>query len=199
MGNDIARIRTDWVNGPAAKTNGLDFAADFTTDLGPGTASIGASASYILKYKFDDFVINNVIVQPGYNARGFSNFFRDPGTVSKLRGNAYVNYNIAGLNLRYGARYIDGVRDDRCINRDPCLNIPGFGGTNFGAVIKSYTQHDFHASYKLPITAFKAQLQFSVENFTNTDPSAARLEVSYDPFIGNPFGRIFRFGAKVGF
>ena len=30
-------------------------------------------------------------------------------------------------------------------------------------------------------------------------PSAARLEVSYDPFIGNPFGRIFRFGMKLGF
>ncbi len=199
VGNDIARIRTDWVNGPGAKTNGLDFAADFSTDLGPGKASIGASASYILKFEFDDFVLNNVVVQPGYNARGFSNFFRDPGTVSKLRANGYVNYNVSGLNLRYGVRYIDGVRDDRCINRDPCLAIPGFGSTNFGAVIKSYTQHDFHATYKLPITAFKAQLQFSVENFTNTDPSAARLEVSYDPFIGNPFGRIFRFGAKVGF
>ena len=199
IGNDIARIRTDWVNGPGAKTNGLDFAADFTTDLGPGTASIGASASYILKFKFDDFVLNNVVVQAGYNALGFSNFFRDPGTVSKLRATGYVNYNISGLNLRYGVRYIDGVRDDRCINRDPCLNIPGFGGTNFGAIIKSYTQHDFHATYKLPIEAVKAQLQFSVENFTNRDPSAARLEVSYDPFIGNPFGRIFRFGTKVGF
>ena len=199
VGNDIARIRTDWVNGPGAKTNGLDFSADFTTDLGPGKASIGASASHILKFTFDNFVLNNVIVQAGYNARGFTNFFRDPGTVSKWRGTGYINYNVSGLNLRYGVRYIDGVKDDRCINLNPCLTIPGFGTTNFGAVVKSYTQHDFHATYKLPIDAFKAQLQFSVENFTNRDPSAARLEVSYDPFIGNPFGRIFRFGAKVGF
>jgi iron complex outermembrane recepter protein len=110
-----------------------------------------------------------------------------------------VNYNVSGLNLRYGVKYIDGVRDDRCINLNPCLQIPGFGSTNFGAVIKSYTQHDFHASYKLPIEALKVQLQFSVENITDRDPSAARLEVSYDPFIGNPFGRIFRFGAKFGF
>ena len=199
VGNDIARIRTDWVNGPGAKTNGLDFSADFSTDLGPGKASLGASASHILKFTFDDFVLNNVIVQAGYRADGFSNFFRDPGTVSKWRANAYVNYNVSGLNLRYGLRYIDGVKDDRCINLNPCLTIPGFGTTNFGAVIKSYTQHDFHATYVLPIDAVKAQLQFSVENFTNRDPSAARLEVSYDPFIGNPFGRIFRFGMKLGF
>jgi iron complex outermembrane recepter protein len=198
VGNDIARIRTDWVNGPGAKTNGLDFSADFTTDLGPGKVSLGATASHILKYKFDNFLLNNVIVQAGYDARGFSNFFRDPGTISKWRGNAYLNYNVAGLNLRYGVRYIDGVRDDRCINVNPCTST-SFGGTNFGAVIKSYTQHDIHATYKLPIEAVKVQLQFSVENFTNRDPSAARLEVSYDPFLGNPFGRIFRFGAKVGF
>ena len=198
VGNDIARIRTDFVNGPGAKTNGLDFSADFTTDLGPGKASIGATASHILKYTFDDFILNGVVVQQGYNARGFTNFFRDPGTVSKWRANGYVNYNVSGLNLRYGIRYIDGVRDDRC-TADPCLVIPGFGSTNFGRVVKSYTQHDFHATYKLPIEAVKVQLQFSVENFTNRDPSAARLEVSYDPFIGNPFGRIYRFGAKVGF
>lgn len=199
IGNDIARIRTDWVNGPGAKTNGLDFAADFTTDFGPGKFSVGATGTRILKYTFDDFTLGGVVVQRGYNALGFTNFFRDPGTISKWKGSGYVNYNVSGLNLRYGVRYIDGVRDDRCINLDPCLNIPGFGGTNFGAVVKSYTQHDIHAAYKLPIDAVKVQLQFSVENFTNQDPSAARLEVSYDPFIGNPFGRIFRFGAKVGF
>ena len=199
VGNDIARIRTDWVNGPGAKTNGLDFSADFTTDLGPGKASIGGTATHILKYKFDNFLLNGVVVQAAYDARGFSNFFRDPGTISKWRGNAYVNYNVSGLNLRYGVKYIGGVRDDRCINLNPCLQIPGFGSTNFGAVIKSYTQHDFHATYKLPIEAVKVQLQFSVENITDRDPSAARLEVSYDPFIGNPFGRIFRFGAKFGF
>lgn len=199
VGNDIARIRTDFVNGPGAKTNGLDFAVDFKTDLGPGKFSVGGIASHVLKYTFDDFLLNGVVVQAGYNARGFTNFFRDPGTVSKWRANGYVNYNVSGLNLRYGVRYVDGVRDDRCINLNPCLNIPGFGGTNFGAVVKSYTQHDFHATYKLPIEALRVQLQFSVENFTNRDPSAARLEVSYDPFIGNPFGRIYRFGAKVGF
>ena len=197
-GLDISRVRTDWVNGPGAKTSGLDFALDFTTEVGPGVFSIGGNASHVLKFDFEDFVLRGVVVQPGYSADGFTNYFRDPGTISKWRANGYVNYNFSGLNLRYGLRYIDGVTDDRCVGLAACATT-SFGPTEFGREVDAYTQHDFHVTYNLPISAVKAQLQFSVENFTDEDPSAARLEVSYDPFIGNPFGRIFRFGMKVGF
>lgn len=197
-GLDISRVRTDWVNGPGAKTSGLDFALDFTTEVGPGLFSIGGNASHVLKYDFEDFVLRGVVVQPGYSADGFTNYFRDPGTISKWRANGYVNYNFSGLNLRYGIKFIDGVTDDRCVGLAACATT-SFGPTEFGRFVESYTQHDFHVTYDLPISAVDAQLQFSVENFTDEDPSAARLEVSYDPFIGNPFGRIFRLGAKVGF
>lgn len=197
-GLDISRVRTDWVNGPGAKTSGLDFALDFTTEVGPGVFSIGGNASHVLKFDFDDFVLRGEVVQAGYSADGFTNYFRDPGTISKWRANGYVNYNFSGLNLRYGIKYIAGVTDDRCVGLPECART-NFGPTEFGREVDAYTQHDFHVTYDLPISSFDAQLQFSVENFTDEDPSAARLEVSYDPFIGNPFGRIFRFGAKVGF
>ncbi len=198
-GNAISRVRTDWVNGPKVKTSGLDFSLSYQRQIGPGTFGIGGNASYILKYDIDDFIFRGQLVQPGYSAAGFANYFRDPGTISRWRGTGYVNYNFSGLNLRYGVRYISGVTDDRCIGAggvaiNPCLASPP---TNFGATVKSFTQHDFNATYDLPIAGVKTQLQFSIENFTNQDPSAARLEVSYDPFIGNPFGRIFRFGIKA--
>ncbi len=201
-GFDISRVRTDWVNGPKVKTSGLDFALSYQRDIGPGTFSFGGNASYILKYDIADFIFRGQLVQAGYSAAGFSNYFRDPGTISRWRGNGYVNYNFSGVNLRYGVRYIGGVTDDRCINAttgaviSPCART-SFGGTDFGAKVKSYTQHDFNASYDLPIAGMKTQLQFSVENFTNQAPSAARLEVSYDPFIGNPFGRTYRFGLRA--
>ena len=201
VGADISRVRTDWVNGPKVKTSGLDFALTFHRPVGSGTFGIGANASYILKYDIADFIYRGLIVQAGYSAAGFTNYFRDPGTASRWRGNGYVNYNISGLNLRYGVRYIGGVDDDRCqtaagVKIDPCTST-NFGGTNFGAKVASYTQHDFNVSYDLPISGIKTQLQFAVENFTDQAPSAARLEYSYDPFIGNPFGRIYRFGVKA--
>ena len=84
------------------------------------------------------------------------------------------------------------------LTANPCATT-SFGGTNFGAKVKSFTQHDVTFTYNLPIDAVDAQLQFGVENFTDADPPASRLEVSYDPFIGNPFGRIFRFGINTKF
>lgn len=197
-GFDIARVRTDWVNGPGIKVSGLDLSFDYKTDFGAGQLSFGAQGSFILNFRFDEFTFRGVLLQNGYQARGFTNYFRDPLTVSPLRANAWVNYNISGLNLRYQLRYVDGVKDDRCIGLTNCAST-SFGPTNFGATVDAFTQHDIHAQYDLPIDAVKAQLQFSIENFTNAPPPASRLEPSYDPFIGNALGRVFRLGARVQF
>jgi iron complex outermembrane receptor protein len=39
----------------------------------------------------------------------------------------------------------------------------------------------------------------SVFNIFDRDPSAARLEASYDPFIGNPYGRTFKVAVRKRF
>lgn len=197
-GTNISRILTQWVNGPKTKTSGLDFAASFTADVGPGVFGIGVNASHILKYDIGDFNLDGILLRDGFSAVGSANLDRLPGTISPWRANGYVNFNISGLNLRYGATYIAGVRDERCDGLAFCATT-SFGGTNFGRNIESYMQHDFHTAYELPIDAFDAQLQFSIENFTNEEASAARLPLGYNPFIGNTLGRVFRLGAKVGF
>ena len=197
-GIDISRVRTDWVNGPDVTTSGVDLAFDYRTGLLGGDLNIGAQASIVLDYSFDDFFFRGLLVQRGYQAKGFTNYFRDPLTISPLRATGWINYNISGFNARYQARYVAGVDDDRCVGIDPCF-ATSFGPTNFGREVASFTQHDIHFQYDLPFTAVKTQLQFSIENFTDADPPASRLEPSYDPFIGNPFGRVFRFGARVEF
>ncbi|WP_372916539.1 TonB-dependent receptor domain-containing protein [Sandarakinorhabdus sp.] len=196
VGSDISRIRTDWVNGPGIKTSGIDVAFDYKTDLAGGKLNVGAQASVVLDFTFDDFVFRGVLVQRGYQAKGFTNYFRDPQTVSPLRATGWINYNINGLNARYQARYVGGVDDDRCVGLTNCATT-NFGPTNFGAVVKSFTQHDINIQYDLPFSGVKTQLQFGIDNFTNAAPPASRLELSYDPFIGNPLGRVFRFGLRV--
>lgn len=197
-GLNISRVLTQWVNGPKTKTSGLDFAASYTTDIGPGVYTIGVNASHTLKYDIGDFNLGGNLLRAGFSAVGAANLDRLPGTISPWRANAFINYNVAGLNLRYGATYIAGVRDERCDGLQFCATT-NFGGTNFGRNISSYMQHDVHAAYDLPINAFDAQLQFSIENFTNEDASAARLPLGYNPFVGNTLGRVFRLGAKIGF
>ena len=198
LGTNISRIFTQWVNGPQTKTSGLDFSASFTSDLGPGVFGIGANASHILTYNVGDFLLGGDLLRSGFSAVGLANLDRLPGTIAPWRANAYVNYRISGLNLRYGMTYIAGVRDERCDDLEFCATT-NFGGTNFGRDISSYAQHDFHASYDLPISSFDAQLRFSIENFTNEEASSARAPLGYNPFIGNVLGRVFRLGAKVGF
>jgi iron complex outermembrane receptor protein len=196
IGNDISRVRTDWVNGPNVKTSGLDLSFDYKTDAAGGKLNVGAQASFVLNYKFADFIFRGVLVQPGYQAKGFTNYFRDPLTVSPLRATGWINYAIDGLNVRYQARYIAGVKDERCLGLANCVTT-NFGPTNFGAVVSAFTQHDINIQYDLPIAGLTTQLQFGVDNITDAAPPPSRLELSYDPFIGNPLGRVFRFGIRV--
>lgn len=198
-GLNISRVLTQWVNGPKTKTTGLDFQASYTTEIGTGVLTIGANASHILKYDVGDFTLNGNLLRAGFSAVGLANLDRLPGTIAPWRGNAFVNFNISGFNARYGFKYVDGVRDERC----PALPAPcattSFGPTDFGRNISSFQQHDFHLAYDLPISAFDVQLQFSVENFTNEDAPSARVPLGYNPFTGNPLGRVYRLGAKVNF
>ncbi|WP_379545916.1 TonB-dependent receptor plug domain-containing protein [Qipengyuania sp. DSG2-2] len=198
-GIDISRVRTDWVNGPDVKIAGLDFA--FNLDM-PVTDSVdlnlGANAVWNLDYSFDDFEVQGVLVAPAYDAIGFGNYFRDPNTIPEWRANAFVNVAFQPVNLRYTVTYIDGVTDDRCVNRDPCFQTSA-GPTDYGVVSGSYTQHDIALTVDLEFAGFEAQLRGAIENFTNTAPAEAQLPLGFNPFIGSAIGRNYRLGLRTRF
>lgn len=198
-GIDISRVRTDFVNGPDVKVAGIDFSlnVDFPiTD--DATFSFGGNAVWNLDYSFDEFQIQGVVVQEAYDAVGFGNYLRDPNTVPEWRANGYTNVNYDMFNVRYTVSYIDGVVDDRCIDRDPCFSTSA-GPTDFGVVSGSYTQHDVALTVDLELGGFDAQLQAAIENFTDTAPAEAQLPLGYNPFIGNALGRNYRFGIRTRF
>jgi len=198
-GNAIARVRTDFVNGPKVKTQGVDAAIDYRMPLGANVeASVGAQGSFVTKYDVDDFIFRGVTLQPAYSALGFTNFFRDPGTVSRLRANAYAGLEVGPANVRAVYRYIRGVTDDRCPALPaPCTTTSEGFATNFGREVRDYHQLDLLANIKLELAGSSAMLRAGVENVFDRDPSAARLEFSYDPFIGNPLGRLYTLGITI--
>jgi len=67
---------------------------------------------------------------------------------------------------------------------------------DFGLRVKSFMMHDFTYRVKLPLDV---TLSASVLNVFDRDPPKARLEYSYDPFIGNPIGRTFKIGLRKKF
>ncbi|QPC98128.1 TonB-dependent receptor [Qipengyuania soli] len=198
-GLDIARVRTQYVNGPDVKVRGIDFAANYDIEAGFGVISIGGNATWNIEYKTDDFYVNDILVTPAYDAVGFGNYFRDPGTLPEWRANGYVNLNTSGLNLRYSVNYIDSVFDERC-TADPCFAISGVpAGSNYGKNSGSYTQHDLVANYTLPITFAEVQLTAAVLNIFDEEPAQAYLPLGYNPFIGNGIGRNYRIGLRTKF
>ncbi len=196
-GIDIARVRTQWVNGPKVTVRGLDFSANYDWRAGFGVVSVGGNATVNLKYKTNDFLINGVLVAPSYDAVGYGNYFRDPGTLPRWRANGYVNLATGGLNLRYSVNYIASVTDERCTS-DPCFAIAGVpAGSNYGKNSGSYVQQDLVANYTLPVTFAEVQLTGAVRNIFDRAPAQAYLPLGYNPYIGNAIGRNFSLGLKV--
>lgn len=193
-GNDIARVLSPYVNGPGTTVRGLDFSADVKFDTLGGRVNIGANASLVLKYAVDAYALEGVPFSAAYNALGLANYDRDPGTVSRWRGNGYVNCAVGPLNARYNVTYVDGVTDNRYAAA--AFANTAVGTTSFGRQVRPYVQQDAVLTWNLTLGGSEVQAQAAVLNLFDRDPSAARLEYSYDPFVGNPLGRTWRVGLR---
>ncbi|ODT89442.1 TonB-dependent receptor [Phenylobacterium sp. SCN 70-31] len=210
VGNDIQRVRSDTVNGPDATVRGVDVSIDYKMpDVLSGDVGFGLSFSRLLKYDIGQFDLNGVLVSAPYKALGFTNYDRFPGTVSKLRGAAYAEYSRGDHNLRLDMTYIGGATDNRgpttvqtgsSANCNVANAIAGTATncllTTLGNKVKSFYTFDLTYRVDLP---WDTTLTASVFNIFDRDPSAARLEAGYDPFVGNPYGRTFKIGARKRF
>ena len=196
VGNDIARVRSELTNGPEINASGIDVSMDYRADdVWGGRASVGVAASYYLKYEYADFMFNGVLVSEGYQARGFTNYDRLPGTISDWRANAYAEYGRGVHNIRADLTFVDGAVDNRAptsVQNAAGVLVP----LTFGQKVDDYYSMDLTYRVELP---WDTTLTASVFNVFDRDPSAARLELSYDPFIGNVYGRSYKLGIRKHF
>ena len=184
VGTDIARVRTDIVNGPGVETSGIDFSASYGRDIGPGFATFGVNGTYTMQYDVKEFELGGVTFAPAYDAVGYLNWDRSAPAISELKGNVFATYGLDSWNFRYQMSYVSGTEDNR-------------SGIIFGQSGEDYIQHDLHAFYDVPVEFADITINASIENFSDEDPAIAQTELSYNPFVGNPLGRTFSIGAKV--
>ncbi|HEY0650641.1 TonB-dependent receptor plug domain-containing protein [Phenylobacterium sp.] len=210
VGNDIARVRSDTTNGPTITTSGVDVDVNYRFDeVFGGALDVGANVSYVLEYKQAAFIFGGVTVSGAYDAVGFTNYDRLPGTIPDWRGQFYADYSRGPHNLRWTTHYVDDVRDNRgptTVQTGPSTNCNVANATagtavncqliTFGLRVKPYIAHD--VTYRLSLSD-DLTLTASVFNVLDRDPSKARLEPSYDPFIGNPLGRTYKVGVRKTF
>ena len=210
VGNDIARIRSDTTNGPTINTDGIDVDVSYRFDsLMGGSLDLGANVSYVLHFKQAAFLFGGISVSPAYDAVGFTNYDRLPGTIPDWRGQFYGDYTRGEHNLRWTINYVDGATDNRgptTVQTGPSTNCNVANAragiatncqlTTFGLRVHSFISHDLTYRWAM---ASDLTLSASVLNVFDEDPSGARLELSYDPFVGNPLGRSIKVGIKKKF
>lgn len=183
--NNLIRVRTNTINGPDQKISGIDAGLSYLfSGVMGGDLLVGADATYTLEYERDDAVVEGVLIQPANDfvgTRGASGI--GAGTLPELRGAAYLDYQtsfLASQGVRLTARYVDGVTDVRA----------GLANTSpRGIEIGSFLTYDMVYRLSLPAAT---TLTASVINLTDRDPPFVRLDLGYDPFIANAYGRYFK-------
>lgn len=196
-GGQMQRISSPVVNGSPVEIAGIDLSLtyDFGELVGPGILEAGVSATYVDKYDQSTFDFGGVTIFDAYDAVGFTNYERFPGTVSEWRALGYLNYNIADWNFRWEIRFVEGVTDDRggTAVYDASGNLVP---VDWGVKVKDYYSNNLYVNWHGP---WETMVSLAVVNVFDEDPSKARLQLGYDPYIGDPLGRTIQFGLKKTF
>jgi len=186
------------INGSGIDTSGLDASFEMTIlDEQHGTFRFGGDATYVFNYDIGAQVVEGVQVRAANDFIGAFDVATSIGSLPQCKGSVYSEYNTGPHNLRWTIRYIDSMTDTRN-GKYGGGNIFAFNGSGSpvtggiaarGAEIHSFLTHDIVYRVNLPkdITA-----SFSVLNVFDKDPPFARLDLSYDPFTANPYGRFYR-------
>ena len=186
---NLLRTRLNQVNGPDITTSGIDFSASLRGDFLGGRAAVGVDGSYVIDYKADDFLVEGVLVSEGDDFAGKLDYL-GYGSIPEWKGSAYAEFGTGPHLVRATVRYVGGMEDTR-------------GATTFTAASPLGKQIDefitADLSYILDIEPLAATLSVTVQNITDEDPPFARLDLNYDPFTGNPLGRVIKVGFKKTF
>lgn len=182
---NLLRVRTNTINGPDQKVSGIDAGVSYLfDDVMGGDLLVGADGTYTLEYEREASIVEGVQIQAANDfvgTRGASGIAA--ATLPELRGAVFLDYStkwLASQGVRLTARYIDGVSDVRA----------GLAtATTRGVEIGSFLTYDL--VYRLSLPA-ETTLTASVINLADKDPPFVRLDLSYDPFIANPYGRYFK-------
>ena len=193
---NIVRTRTNTINGAPIMTDGLDLSMDYRLRDGPwgGQINLGLDASYLLDYNVGATVVEGITTVAERNVAGKLNYQTTGGSLPRLKGTAFAEYNLGRHNLRLTLRYIGRQFDQRDSNFISTNN--GQGVVTSGRIVDEFVTADLVYRLQLPSNTI---FSLSFINFTDEDPPFARLDYSYDPFTANPLGRVIKVGLNKRF
>jgi outer membrane receptor protein involved in Fe transport len=174
----IERIVSNTINGPAVTTNGFDIFGEYTTEVGSGNLALGFDFSHTLEYTTEAYIKGDTQVAAAFDAAGGLNAGNAVRPLPDLKGRTFAEYNMGVNNFLLYANYLAEYEDQR------------FAGVN----VDSQTTWDFH--YQVQLLDDSLKLTASAINFTDEEPPLARVDLNYDGYTHNAFGRMFKLGIQ---
>ncbi len=182
----IERISVNMINGPDIETTGLDLAAGYEFDVAEGRLGFGLQATQTLSYD-----VGASELGAGFDALGKLN-----DSVSYLRP-------IVETKASISAKYEQGTSTFNFLaNHTGSYKDSSGTASALPREVGTHSTYDLH--YNLSLENFsddlaESALWVSIYNATDEDPPFARLDLNYDPYTHNPFGRIIKVGVRHKF
>jgi len=197
VGN-IARVKTQYQNGATQRNSGLDFSANYRSRDLFGSDSrfgIGVDATYTIDNRISAIFVEGTKVSDAFNGVGLLNYQSTLYPIPKWKGQGYLDLGFGPIDTRVTVNYSGGLHDQRYDAGTgpfaPNPNLPGTPTLDQGADINDFITADFNIQVKV-MRDFT--LTGTVFNIFDAQPPFAREDYNYDPFVGNPYGRMFKIG-----
>jgi iron complex outermembrane receptor protein len=198
---NISRVRTILQNGPNQINEGLDLVVNYRENNLGGSdirLGIGGSVTYVMKNSIGAVTVEGTVVQEAFDGVGLLNFQSALYPVPEYKGQAFVDFGVGPLDVRFQGNYTGGLRDQRAdTNSGPFAFNNDLGRiVTSGADIPKFVTADLNVQLQL---LEGLTLAGTVTNIFDRDPPFAREDYNYEPFIGNPLGRTFKVGLSARF
>jgi len=216
---NIARVKTVLQNGATLRNEGFDVSVNYRSNqfLGSGMRfGIGADVTRVLHNKISDIFVEGVKVQAAFDGVGLLNYQSTLYPVPKWKGQAYLDLGFGPVDTRLTVTYTDGLHDQRYDTRSgpfapncalglapgasgACVDTgltPNAASNLSGANLNDFVTADFNIQVKLPM---QFVLTATVANIFDASPPFAREDYNYEPFVGNPYGRMVKVGLSTKF
>ena len=182
--SSVQRIRVDMINGPQIETDGFDIKAGLSTSLTRGELDVNFEYTLVTSYD-----VGASDLSGAFDALGKIN-----DTVSFLRPVIEDKWKL-GATYRLDVHTITGI-----------TNFTGsYEDAKTSAADREVDDHitfDLHYNVSLENMGDmlgESAVWVSVYNLTDEDPPFARLDLNYDPYTHNPFGRMIKVGVRHKF
>ena len=179
-GAGIERIETMTINGPSIETSGIDLFADYQFEMAGGIAKVGLDLSHTVEYVQDAYLKGDVQISGSYDAAGFLNVSRGARPLPDLKGRAFAEFNRDQHNILLYVNHITNYFDER-----DSVNVD--------------SQNTFDLHYQYAFMDEAARVTVSAINFTDEEPPLARVDLNYDGYTHNAFGRMIKVGVEYTF